>query len=284
MVEKNQPKTSRRQFFKISAAAAGAVMIPMQIQAGKTPVAADKNEFQLGIASYTFRKFSLDDTLKMTRQLAIDRIALKSFHLPLDSSKAEIEKIAQKVRSAGLILYGAGVIYMKDESEVLNAFNYAQTAGIRIIIGVPEHDLLPLVERKAKETDIKVAIHNHGPGDEKYPTPQSIFDRIESLDKRIGICLDVGHVQRYGLNPVKEIEKYGRRILDVHIKDENGSDKDAKTVEIGRGIIDIPGVLMALRETGFSGTLSFEFEKDEESPLTGLAESVGYIRGVLRVL
>jgi inosose dehydratase len=250
MDEKNKTTPNRRQFIKISAAAAGAAMMPIQMRAGSTPVTADKNEFQLGIASYTFRKFSLDDTLKMTKQLAIERIALKSFHLPLDSSKAEIEEVAQKVRSAGLTLYGAGVIYMKDESEVLNAFNYAQTAGIKIIIGVPEHDLLPLVERKAKETDIMVAIHNHGPGDEKYPSPQSIFDRIESLDKRIGICLDVGHVQRYGLDPVKEIDKYGRRILDVHIKDVNGSDKDAKTVEIGRGVIDIPGVLTALRKAG----------------------------------
>jgi inosose dehydratase len=284
MDEKNKTTPNRRQFIKISAAAAGAAMMPIQMRAGSTPVTADKNEFQLGIASYTFRKFSLDDTLKMTKQLAIERIALKSFHLPLDSSKAEIEEVAQKVRSAGLTLYGAGVIYMKDESEVLNAFNYAQTAGIKIIIGVPEHDLLPLVERKAKETNIMVAIHNHGPGDEKYPSPQSIFDRIESLDKRIGICLDVGHVQRYGLDPVKEIDKYGRRILDVHIKDVNGSDKDAKTVEIGRGVIDIPGVLTALRKAEFSGTLAFEFEKDEESPLTGLAESVGYVRGVLDML
>lgn len=284
MVEKHHQKTSRRQFIKISAAATGAVMIPAHMQAGNKAGSINKNGFQLGIASYTFRKFSLDDTLKMTKQLAIDRIALKSFHLPLDSSEDEIKKIAQKVRSAGLTFYGAGVIYMKNEAEVLNAFNYAKTAGIQIIIGVPEHNLLPLVEKKVKETDIMVAIHNHGPGDERYPTPQSIFKRIASMDNRMGICLDVGHAQRYGLDPVNEIKKYGPRILDVHMKDVDGSDKEGKTVEVGRGIIDIPGVLTALGEAGCKGTLAFEYEKDEEAPLAGLAESVGYVRGVLRML
>ena len=277
-------RTSRRTFIKIAAGGGAAAMIPLFSGAASLQHTRSNTDFKLGIASYTFRKLSLDETLQMTAKLAINRIALKSFHLPLDSSRAEIEQVSQKVKSAGIYLYGAGVIYMKNEEEVQNAFNYAQTAGIEIIIGVPEHDLLPLVEKKVKETGIMVAIHNHGPGDEKYPSPQSIFEKIEALDSRIGICIDVGHVQRYGLDPVKEVKKYGKRILDVHIKDVTGSDKNGKTIEIGRGIIDIPGILRSLRESDYRGTLAFEFEKDEEDPLPGLAESVGYVRGVLAML
>ena len=34
----------------------------------------------------------------------------------------------------------------------------------------------------------------------------------------------------------------------------------------------------------YDKVVSFEFEKDGKDPLPGLAESVGYVRGVIRVL
>jgi sugar phosphate isomerase/epimerase len=294
MNHENKCGTTRRRFMKIASAGIGVAMIPSVARAlngkeetrisGDDGDKSDRKKIRLGIASYTFRKFSLEDTLKMTNQLAIDRIALKSFHLPLDSTADQIKKATEKVKSAGITLYGAGVIYMKDKEQVDQAFAYAKTAGIEIIIGVPDHRLLPLVEAKVQETDIMVAIHNHGPGDQLYPSPESIFEKIELLDKRLGLCIDVGHVQRFGLDPVEEIKKYGSRLLDIHMKDVNGSDKEGQTVEIGRGIIDIPGILTTLDKMKYSGTISFEYEKDEENPLPGLAESVGYVRGVLAVL
>jgi len=239
---------------------------------------------KLGIASYTFRKFSLEDTIKMTQQLGIKRIALKSHHLPLESTKNEIKDTASMVRNAGITLYGAGVIYMKDAAEVNRAFEYAKTAELDVIIGVPEHHLLELVEKKVKEYDIKVAIHNHGPGDKRYPTLKSAYDRIKEMDQRMGLCVDVGHIKRYGNNPVQELATYSDRVLDVHIKDVDGATEKGKTAESGRGIINIPKILETLIEMDYKGTVAFEFEKDEQSPLPGLAESVGYVRGVLDMI
>jgi sugar phosphate isomerase/epimerase len=288
----NQKKQStRRQFLRASSAAlTGAIMLPplKNLQA-KTNQSGQENsskkeKIKLGIASYTFRKFSLEDTIKMTQQVGINRIALKSFHLPLESTIKEIKDAASMVRNAGITFYGAGVIYMKDAAEVDRAFEYAKAAGIDIIIGVPEHQLLELVEKKVKEYDIKVAIHNHGPGDQKYPTLKSAYDRIREMDHRMGLCVDVGHIKRYGNNPVTEIATYGDRILDVHIKDVNGADEEGNTVEIGRGIINIPKILQTLIEIDYKNTVAFEYEKDELSPLPGLAESVGYVRGVLDVI
>jgi sugar phosphate isomerase/epimerase len=57
-----------------------------------------------------------------------------------------------------------------------------------------------------------------------------------------------------------------------------------KTVEIGRGVVDIPAVLSALLAVGYSGIVAFEYEKDADDPLAGLAESVGYVRGVLAAI
>jgi len=240
--------------------------------------------FELGIASYTFRKFNLEDTLAMTRRLAISNIAFKSFHLPLEATKEEIIKTVEMVKKAGLNLYGGGVIYMNDEPSVHQAFDYANMAGMKVIIGAPNHALLPLVEKKVKEYNIKVAIHNHGPGDKLYPTVESIHDKIKDLDPRIGICHDIGHTQRYGEDPVKDTERFFNRILDVHLKDVTASSAEGNTNEMGRGVIDIPGVLKVLLKNHYTGIASFEYEKDEEDPLPGLAESVGYVRGVLRML
>jgi sugar phosphate isomerase/epimerase len=73
-------------------------------------------------------------------------------------------------------------------------------------------------------------------------------------------------------------------VLDFHVKDVTSATKDGQTIEMGRGVIDLPGFVRTILKLGFSGTLAFEFEKDETDPLPGLAESVGYLRGILATL
>jgi sugar phosphate isomerase/epimerase len=282
-------KSTRRTFIKLASAAIPGAFILNAPQSHSytgdvlTHIPAE-GDIKLGIASYTFREFSLEDTIRMTASLEMKYICLKSMHLPLDSSGQEIADVREKVEAAGIVLYGAGVVYMNSVEEVENAFRYAAAAGMKTIIGVPKHELLDLVEEKVKETDIQVAIHNHGPGDEVYPSPESIVEKIRNLDKRIGICMDIGHTQRIGLDPAAEAEKYFDRLFDVHLKDVDKPTHEGDTVEIGRGIIDIPKFLKVLVKKGFKGIASFEYEKDEKDPLAGLAESIGYVKGVLSVI
>jgi len=171
------------------------------------------------------------------------------------------------------------VIYMKSKTQVIQAFEYAKAAGMKIIIGVPNHDLLPLVNEKVQEYDIKVAVHNHGPTDKTYPTPSAAYERIKDLDKRIGLCNDIGHTMRAAVDPSIPTEKYADRLLEVHMKDVTEATKDGKPIEVGRGVIDIPKLLRTLLKIDYSGVVSFEYEKDPEDPLAGLAESVGYVKG-----
>ena len=280
-------KTSRRHFIQKTA---GTAMLALTGCYSKPPyfrrMPADQEtmgekKLNLGLASYTFRNFNLEDTITMTRRLGLSRICFKSFHLPLESSKEQIQATTKQVQDAGLDLYACGVVYMKNEAEVNQAFDYARTAGIRMIIGAPNHELLQLVNKKVQEYDIQLAIHNHGPGDEIYPSPQSVYERIKVLDTRIGLCIDIGHTARYGLDPIIETEKYADRLLDVHIKDVSAASAEGSTIEMGRGVIDIPGYMKTLLKINYQGVASFEFEKDEKDPLPGVAESVGYVRGVL---
>jgi sugar phosphate isomerase/epimerase len=241
----------------------------------------EKAKFNLGMASYTFRKFNAEQTLAMTKRLGLKYISFKDFHLPLNSTPEQIENTLTKVKEAGLTLYAGGVIYMKTEADVQQGFDYAKAAGMRIIVGVPNHELLPMVEKKAKEYDIKVAVHNHGPEDKLYPTPASVYEKIKDLDKRIGLCIDVGHTQRAGIDPSEPVEKFADRLIDLHIKDESSATAEGTTVEMGRGVIDLVKLFRTLIKIGYSGVAAFEFEKDENDPLAGVAESVGYTRGVL---
>jgi sugar phosphate isomerase/epimerase len=277
---------NRRAFLHTATLGAAATFVPAAPAARRAGAAAahEKPRFELGLASYTLRKFNLDETLAMTRRLDLEHIAFKSFHLALDSSPRAIREVVAKVKDAGLDLYGGGVIYMKNEEQVHQAFDYAEAAGMRVIIGVPVPDVLPLVNRKVKDYDIRVAIHNHGPTDNVYPVPGVAYDKIKHLDKRIGLCNDIGHTMRAGVDPSVSIRKYADRLYDVHIKDVTEATRKGHGLEIGRGVIDIPAVCRALIDINYAGIVSFEYEKDADDPLPGLAESVGYVRGVLAAM
>jgi len=202
-------------------------------------------------------------------------------HLPLTASAGEIAAAVARVRNAGLTLSTCGVVYMTTEPEVRRAFAYAKEAGLRFLVGAPDEALLPAAEKAVKETGISLAIHNHGPTDRRYPSPESIYTLIANMDRRMGLCIDCGHTQRLGLDPAAQVERYFDRVFDLHVKDVSAADAEGTTVEIGRGVIDIPRLLGTLTRLAYAGTLHIEFEKDENDPLAGVAESAGYLRGVL---
>lgn len=277
-------KFSRAGFLKLSTLA-----VPAITASGFSPVTEKSGSFadqtlKLGLASYTLRKYSLDDTIVIAKKLELKSIALKSMHMPLESSAEDLKAIAEKVRAAGLDLYGAGVIYMKSKEEVVKAFEYAKNAGIPTIVGVPNHDLLAFVDEQVKSSGIRVAIHNHGPGDDLYSSPADVFEKIKNFDPRIGLCIDIGHVQRIGQQPAAMIEKYSKRLFDIHMKDVSSNDARGTPVEIGRGTIDIPLVLKTLKKVGYKHIIAIEYEKDEQEPVPGLAGSTGYLRGVLKMI
>ncbi len=278
---------SRRGFLKtagVSAAASlaalGGSLTPTPALAGSR-LAKPERALKLGLASYTLRKFSLDEALAMTKRVGLEVICLKSFHLPMDATGEEIAAAAAKVKEAGILLYGGGVIGMKDLEQVNRAFEYAKAAGMTKIVAAPSPEMLPLINNKVQEYDIAVCIHNHGPGDKHFPTPMIAYEKIKDLDKRVGLCHDVGHTVRYGEDPVEATKKCADRMLDVHFKDVTEAAKSGRATPCGRGVIDLPALIRAMIETGYSGYASFEYEDQPDDPLPGLAESVGYVRGVL---
>jgi inosose dehydratase len=276
---------SRREFLKAMGAGAALAAFP-PIGAAKRPAAASPSAeailAKLGLASYTTRNLSLAETVKWAKSLGLNHLSLKDFHLPLTADRTKFDEVKNLIRQTGLDFYAVGVVYMKTKDEVEAAFEYAKNAGVRMIVGVPSHELLDLAEKKIKEYNISLAIHNHGPGDLLYPTCESAFRKVDGRDPRFGLCLDVGHAFRAGEDPAGAVKSYGRRILDIHLKDVDQAGTKGTTVEMGRGKIDLPAVIRAIGQTGYAGHLPIEYEKDGDNPIPGLAESVGYFRGLIR--
>ncbi len=239
-------------------------------------------KFKIGMAGYTFVKFDLDKTLETMERADVHYLCIKDFHLPLNSTDEQIAAFHEKLKSKGVTGYAVGPIYMKTKGAVDTAFEYAKRVGVKMIVGVPNHELLPYVNQKVKEYDMKYAIHMHGPDIALYPDADDVWQHIKNLDPRIGMCLDIGHDTRNGKDPVKDLEKYHKRIYDMHLKDVTGNTKLGYSVEVGRGIIDFPAFVKMLRKTGYSGMVSLEHERNMDNPFMGIAESIGYIRGVIR--
>jgi inosose dehydratase len=237
---------------------------------------------KIGVASYSFSKLPLDATIQGIRRVGVHYVSIKDAHLPLKSTADQRKAVVAKFRDAGITPLSCGVIGLKGgESELRNAFEYARDAGIPTIVCAPTPEVLPALEPLVKEFDIKLAIHNHGPEDKSFPSPLDVWEAVQKLDQRIGLCIDVGHTARCGVEPVQAIQTCSARLYDVHLKDLSSREAKARAVEVGRGVLDIRGILKALRDVHFEGHVGLEHEKDMNDPLPGVAESIGYIRGTL---
>jgi len=236
---------------------------------------------QVGMAGYTFAQFSLDQSIAMMKRIGVKNLSLKDIHLPVNSSDEQINLAVTKLKEGGIHIYTVGVIYMKTKEAVDAAFMYAKKVGVNMIVGVPNYDLIEYTEQKVKEFDIKLAIHNHGPEDALYPAPGDVYQRVKNLDPRMGMCIDIGHSLRAGTLPEKAIRDFKDRLFDLHIKDINLAAKEGKAIEVGRGVIRFDEVVESLRKIKYQGMCSIEFEKDMTDPLPGIAESVGYFKGII---
>jgi len=278
--------TSRRNFIgnagKIMAIAA---VLPAKGFATEAlnPVSSSQPLFRLGMAGYTFVNFNIDKTLEMMKIVDVHYLCIKDFHLPYKSTDEQISAFLKKLKDADITGYAVGPINGENIS-IDQTFEYARRVGVKLIIGIPRLEDLPDIEKNVKEHDIRYAVHNHGPDEKRYTNALSVYSLIKDLDPRIGLCFDIGHNMRFGNDPVEDMKKYAKRVFDIHLKNVTAPTKAGVACPLGRGIIAIPDFVKILQQVKYCGSCSLEYEKDMEAPLTGIAESVGYFKGVCDAL
>lgn len=278
-------RVTRRQV--ISGAAAGALTLAARSSsAAAAPAVRDTADpwrgLKAGVASYTLRKLARDAAIRAIQRVGLSRVSIKDFHLPLASSPEERRAAGQQFRDAGITPMSCGVISMQnDEANIRRALEYARDAGISTIVCSPHPDSFALLDRMVKEFDLRLAIHNHGPEDRRFPSPYDVWKAAEPYDRRIGLCIDVGHTARAGVDPAEAVRKCRARLYDLHFKDISSTQPNGRPVEAGRGVLDLRSILQALLDVRYPHLVSFEYEKDADDPLPGLAETVGYTKGLL---
>ena len=272
--------TTRRTFFASAASAAGAATALAAPPAKEGDMPGD---IRLGVASYSFREFSRGYAIRAMKQLKLTHINLKEFHLPYKSSKEELAKGRADFEKAGLKIMGGGTITLQkeDDADIKYHFEYAKAAGMPLMVIAPTAKTVPMIEKFAKQYDIKVAIHNHGPEDKHFPTPQSVLAAVNGMDPRMGLCIDVGHTARTGADVVGSIREAGVRLHDMHIKDlKDMMDKDSQ-VEVGDGAMPVAAIFKELKKMNYPGCVMLEYEINADNPLPGMTKSFAYMRGVI---
>jgi inosose dehydratase len=278
---------SRRNLLKTGALAAAAIpTINLRSMAAPAPEENDPwRGLKVGVATYTVRELPIEEAIKAVKRVGLKYISIKNVknHIDLSHTTEERKQRAQMFRDAGLVPLSVGNVSMRTgEADIRKAFEYARDIGVSTIVCAPSQDAIPILDKMVKEFDIRLAIHNHGPEDKGYfPSPYDVWQAVEKYDKRIGLCIDVGHTARAGVDPAESILKCQERLYDVHMKDIHALGNRNTPIEGGRGILDLKSILAALLKINYQGLVGFEYEKDSKDPVPGLAESVGYTKGVL---
>jgi sugar phosphate isomerase/epimerase len=285
---------TRREAIK-KAALAG-LLIPLastatRLAAGDAaaPSAGAPTGLVLGLAGYSLRKLSTEEAIRTLNQLQIKNCAVFKVHVPILISTPDVcREMAQKFRSGGITLTSTGVVKLSNSEAVMRrAFECGKAAGLAMMTASydvpPDRDTLLLTERFVREYDMKLAFHNHGPEDEIFPSPYDVWKAVQPYDERMGLCIDVGHSARAGVDPTEAILKCRSRLYDVHIKDTVagvGVKKD-QPVGLGFGRLDIRSIMAALIEIRFPYQVGLEDEVESADTIPGMAQSFGYMRGMV---
>lgn len=272
--------TNRRNFLAQSGTAGLVVSAPMA--AAQAPSAAS-HEIKLGVASYSLREFSRSLAIKSIKQLNVNYVNIKEFHLPYNLKPEELEKGRKQFEAAGLKIVGGGTVTFskEDDGDIRSYFEYSKHAGIPLMVSAPTARTLPMLEKFVKEYDIKIAVHNHGPEDKNFPGAADALKLMKNMDPRIGVCVDIGHQSRSGQPILEALEMAGPRLLDMHVKDlKNASGKDSQC-EVGDGVLPIVAIFKLLKKMKYNGYVNLEYEINADNPVPGMAKSFAYMRGVL---
>lgn len=240
---------------------------------------AEKLGWRLGCQAYSFNRFTFYEAIDKTASLGLHYIeAYPGQRLSAErpdvrvgpGMSAEVRReVKQKLADAGVKLVCFGVTGASRET-----FEFAKDMGIETIVSEPGFEQFDELEKLCEEFKISLALHNH-PKPSRYWNPDTVLEVCQGRSQRIGACADTGHWMRSGIRPLEAVRKLKGRIVSFHFKDLNqmGGGHD---VPWGTGAGDVEAVLAELREQGFQGVFSIEYEYNWENSLPEIAQCVAW--------
>jgi inosose dehydratase len=278
---------NRRHFLQAGAVAtAGAVVLGQTAGAGYEDQGADIGGFKVGMQSYTYREFTLEQALKKIQDLGLGWVEFYSKHANPESSPEQIKALLKACDEYKVKPIAFGVHpFTKNHDNNRKAFEFGKALGITTLSADPSPDSFDSLDKLVGEYDIAIAIHPHGPSGggrlHRWYSAEIIMDAVKNHHPKIGSCLDTGHLIRSAqlgknLDPAQQIRVMGARNFGIHMKDHDNKTKT--DVPFGQGVLDVAGVLKALKDVNFKGYISIEYEAHPEDPTADVTACVKYLR------
>jgi sugar phosphate isomerase/epimerase len=304
----DQPRpegVSRRRFLQ-AGAAAGLVALPAGLRADKSTGEASRKEtrndglggFMLGVQSYSFRQFDTEQALKRTQDLGLHYIEVFQKHLPANSTPAQVQALKRLCHSYGITPVAYGVqAFTSNHDANKRLFDFGKELGIKGFSASPTPDSFDSLDKLVEEYKIEIAIHPHGPVGppslgkrrpmDRWYSAEIIMNAVKNHNPLIGSCLDTGHLIRAAelgkkLDPAEQIRVMGPRNFGIHLKDNDNS-RDENVV-FGKGVLDVPAVLKALKDVKFKGWISIEYEAHEDNPSPDMRACIDVFKEAVRHL
>jgi inosose dehydratase len=269
---------SRRRLLATSSAACVAALGGLRVALAARQ-ADEWGGFPIGVQTISLRKYALPEAVRHLQGMGVRHVEFSaSSHLPATATDDQIATARQLAAGAGMMITAQGVNrFSNDHAANKRVFDFARKLGIRTITANPQPDAVTLdsLDRLVAEYDIRIAIHNHGPGT-LFDKLDSVMQAVQGRDARIGACVDCGHFLSSGEDPVRCVLTLARRVHGVHLKDHAEFGKKSDNVVLGKGHLDVAALFKALRQIQFpaDGALSLEYEAQPDNPLDDLKASL----------
>jgi sugar phosphate isomerase/epimerase len=213
-------------------------------------------------------------------------------HLRLDHDPAEVKGLLQQ--------HGLEVTAMEaattDRERLTSLFDLAKAVGIPIVnigsggkTGDEEStrqaiDLVRDLAKLAGDRGVKLAVKPHvGQAIHNADTGLRLVREVQSPS--LGLNFDPSHLFRANEDPAEVAGRWGSHIITSHFRDcpwREGSPGTPEQQIPGRGVVDIPGILAALKKTGYAGPLNLEVIGASSCPISRSMGIVAEARGYLR--
>jgi sugar phosphate isomerase/epimerase len=279
----------RRSFLRTSAAVAGLAALNLRSAQAAEPF----GPFTVGVQSYTFRNFDLEQMLKRTQEAGLRNAEFYSKHIDPKSTPEKIKTFLKLCGEYEIKPVAFGVQgFTKDTDANRKLFEFGAALGIQAFSADPNPDSLDSLDKLCDEFKINIAIHPHGPvgkGMHRWRDADMIMKAVKDHSPRIGTCLDTGHLIRAAqleikLDPVEQIKIMGARNFGLHLKDHDNKKKVDVPYGDPAGVLDVAGVLKALKEVKFNGYISLEYEANANNPSPDVKKCVDYLKEKIKAM
>jgi inosose dehydratase len=161
------------------------------------------------------------------------------------------------------------------------AANLVVGGGAKRAAGTSDQDYELLAQGLDRVAEVA---ETHGLRASYHPHLTTIVEHPDQVDRilaasRIGFCPDTGHLAAGGADPVDLIRRYAARVTHVHLKDFTAQPFGFHP--LGRGEVDIAGVVKVLQESGYDGWATVELDEFDGPPGAAAAESFRYLQPLL---